>query len=112
MSAIDAKISRIKRLLADMEKAHAQILKGRISKSAVQRVERHRLAIESMLGDKDFAPMAERLLRMISLFREFANEFNAGESFEKTKALQDEIIKEIDEYCAVIERRFSRWRSI
>jgi hypothetical protein len=108
MSVADARFSRIKRLFADMEKASAQILKKRISKSAVQRVESHRLAIEAMLDDQDFAPIAERLLRVISLFRDFVDEFNAGKSFEKVNELAEEIFKEIDE----LERRFSNWRSI
>jgi hypothetical protein len=108
MSVADARFSRIKRLFADMEKASAQILKKRISKSAVQRVESHRLAIEAMLDDQDFAPIAERLLRVISLFRDFVDEFNAGKSFEKVNELAEEIFKEIDE----LERGFSNWRSI
>lgn len=75
----DARITRIKRALNDLEAAVEQIPRGHISQSALRKIDDNKLVLRIIAKeDVNLAPVAMKVDQAIEAFKGFAGKFNAG----------------------------------
>jgi uncharacterized protein YprB with RNaseH-like and TPR domain len=94
---------RIARVFFDIETVGIQAGSGRITNRMLKRIERNRVILDSMRNDDELQPVVTRLLKVISLYRDFAKAFNAGNAVDG-KRISDEILTLIYECKAYAKR--------
>jgi hypothetical protein len=78
--------------------------KGRFTNRLIKRIDQNRVIIESMKDDKDLKPLVSRMLKIISLWNEFATAFNSRDEVEGER-LSKEIWRLSGEILSLLERR-------
>lgn len=97
----NARITRIKRVLTDIEKAVEQIPRGHISQSALRKIDDNKLVLRIIAKeDLNIAPLAIKVDQAIESFKGFAREFNAGNKADDKEREFSRILDEIEQMTA------------
>lgn len=85
-----ARLQRLEEFSRDFSKFAAAGAQGKFTVSRLQKIQRHKLALQTVRNDKIFGPSAEAFLRVIDLAGELLTAVKAGE-VDKVHRLGDEI---------------------